>query len=97
MGEASPSRRVRLARRAERRLRRLDTSQQRRVLQALNELERDPLPSGKRVKRLQASRRALYRLRVGNLRIIYELTPDSVDVLGIVPRDELDRFLRSLE
>jgi mRNA-degrading endonuclease RelE of RelBE toxin-antitoxin system len=59
-------------------------------------LERDPLPPGKRVKRLQTPRGALYRLRVGDWRIVYELSGSFIDVLGIVSRAELERFLKSL-
>ena len=87
---------VRLARRAERQFQSLDPPQQRRILKALGELERDPLPHGKRVKRLQTPRGALYRLRVGDWRIVYELSGGFIDVLGIVSRAELERFLKGL-
>lgn len=75
---------------------RLDPPQQRRILAALRSLERDPLPPGKRVRKLQTSHGNLYRLRVGNFRIIYELSPEYVDILGIVSRDELERFIKGL-
>jgi mRNA-degrading endonuclease RelE of RelBE toxin-antitoxin system len=41
-------------------------------------------------------RGALYRLRVGTWRIIYELSRGFIDVLGIVSRAELERFLKGL-
>lgn len=88
---------VRLARRAARQLQKLDLPQQRRILKALRELERNPLPPGKRVKRLQTSRGTLYRWRVGDYRIVYELSGSFIDVLGIVSRAELERLLRTLE
>ncbi len=87
---------VRLAQRSQRQLRRLDPLQQQRVLKALSELERDPLSPRKRIKRLQTPRGVLYRLRVGDYRIIYELSSGFVDVLGIVSRAELERFLKGL-
>nr|BAL52955.1 hypothetical protein HGMM_F03H09C14 [uncultured Acetothermia bacterium]BAL59223.1 hypothetical conserved protein [Candidatus Acetothermum autotrophicum] len=87
---------VRLAQRSQRQLRRLDPLQQQRVLKALSELERDPLSPRKRIKRLQTPRGVLYRLRVGGYRIIYELSSGFVDVLGIVSRAELERFLKGL-
>ncbi len=87
---------VRLARRAERQLHSLDPAQQRRILHALSALERDPRPPGKKVKRLHTPRGGLYRLRVGDFRIVYELSGDFIDVLGIVSRAEVERFLKGL-
>ncbi len=52
---------------------------------------------GKSVKTLRGRHDRLYRLRVGELRVAFDLIHDErvLRVLGIVNRRDLDRWLRS--
>lgn len=52
---------------------------------------------GKAVKALRGTKDRAFRLRVGDLRVIYDLIEDErVNlVLGVVNRRNLERFLRS--
>ena len=50
--------------------------------------------SRSRIKRLRGLSRPQYRLRVGDLRIFYDVTGKKVEVLAIVPKDEAEEWLK---
>jgi mRNA-degrading endonuclease RelE of RelBE toxin-antitoxin system len=57
-------------------------------------LRREPTKTGKsRTKRLRGLSRPQYRLRVEDVRVFYDVTEKSVEVLAIVPKDEADKWL----
>jgi mRNA interferase RelE/StbE len=49
--------------------------------------------SKSRIKRLRGLRRPQYRLRVGEVRVFYDVTSSAVEVLAIVTKDEASRWL----
>ena len=49
--------------------------------------------SRSRIKRLRALRKPQYRLRVGEVRIFYDVTETTVEVLAIVTKLEADSWL----
>ena len=50
--------------------------------------------SRSRIKRLRGLSRPQYRLRVGDIRIFYDVTGKRVEVLAIVPKDEAGEWLK---
>ncbi len=48
--------------------------------------------SRSRIKRLRGVERPQYRLRVDDVRIFYDVTGSTVEVLGIVAKMEADKF-----
>jgi mRNA-degrading endonuclease RelE of RelBE toxin-antitoxin system len=50
-------------------------------------------PSRSRIKRLRVLRQPQYRLRVGEVRIFYDVTGTVVQVLAIVTKLEADSWL----
>jgi mRNA-degrading endonuclease RelE of RelBE toxin-antitoxin system len=70
------------------------------VRQALLRLAQDAGPSarigGKRVKTIRGTNDEFHRVRVGALRIMYDVIPDEqiVLVLGIVDPADVERWLR---
>ena len=52
--------------------------------------------SRSRIKRLRGIQRPQYRLRVGELRVFYDVAEGAVEILAIVPKPEADSWLRSL-
>lgn len=52
--------------------------------------------SKSRIKRLRGLRRPQYRLRAGEVRVFYDMSNGSVEILAIIPKAEteawLDRF-----
>lgn len=66
---------------AQRQLRKLDRLTQTRLLRALQKLESNPrLETNKRLKGMES----LYRMRVGNYRILYRIEDDKLLVLIVV-------------
>jgi mRNA interferase RelE/StbE len=52
--------------------------------------------SRSRIKRLRGLRRPQYRLRVGEIRIFYDVTPTTVEILAIVTKSEAQTWLGEL-
>lgn len=65
---------------AKRQLRRIDIQHQRRLATAIDALATDPFPPG--VKRLISSN-ALWRIRVGDYRVIYEVHQAEIRLLVV--------------
>jgi len=53
--------------------------------------------SRSRIKRLRGLRQPQYRLRVGEIRIFYDVTGTTVQVLAIVTKPEADSWLAQFE
>ncbi len=49
--------------------------------------------SKSRIKRLRGLSRPKYRLRVGEVRVFYDVTDDAVEVLAIVPKSAAHEWL----
>ena len=49
--------------------------------------------SRSRIKRLRGLSRPQYRLRVGDIRVFYDVADDVVEVLAIVPKSEMTSWL----
>lgn len=49
--------------------------------------------SRSRIKRLRGMARPQYRLRVGDIRVYYDVAGPAVQVLAIVPKSEAERWL----
>ena len=45
------------------------------------------------IKRLRGLARPQYRLRVGEIRVFYDVSAESVEVLAIVPKSEATKWL----
>jgi mRNA-degrading endonuclease RelE of RelBE toxin-antitoxin system len=49
--------------------------------------------SKSRIKRLRGLSRPQYRLRVGEIRVFYDVTDTTVEILAIVPKSEVKSWL----
>jgi mRNA-degrading endonuclease RelE of RelBE toxin-antitoxin system len=49
--------------------------------------------SRSRVKRLRGLSRPQYRLRVGEVRVFHDVSPETAEVLAIVPKSEAETWL----
>jgi len=49
--------------------------------------------SRRRIKRLRGITRPQYRLRVGEVRIFYDVSAESVEVLAIISKSEAEKWL----
>jgi mRNA-degrading endonuclease RelE of RelBE toxin-antitoxin system len=50
--------------------------------------------SRSRIKRLRGLRQPQYRLRVGEIRVFYDVSEETVEVLAIVAKSEADEWLK---
>lgn len=65
------------------------------IIQSLKYLETSLLPTGsKKVKKIKGIKTSLYRLRIGDYRVLYKIQSREVIVLTIVDRKELERELK---
>jgi mRNA interferase RelE/StbE len=53
--------------------------------------------SRSRIKRLRGMRRPQYRLRVGEIRVFYDVSDTTVEVLAIVPKSEAESWLAQID
>ena len=76
-------------------LRRLTANVRATVRSALEtHLRQEPRRTSRsRIKRLRGLRRPQYRLRVGEVRVFYDVTDATVEVLAIVAKSETDSWL----
>ena len=51
--------------------------------------------SRSRIKRLRGLERPQFRLRVGEIRVFYDVTESAVEVLAIVPKAQADGWLQA--
>lgn len=66
---------------AQRQLRKLDQTVQKRILRRIEQLERQPRPRS--AKKLQGSKEPLFRIREGDYRIVYTIEDETLIVLVI--------------
>jgi mRNA interferase RelE/StbE len=80
-------------------LRRLTANVRATVRSALEtHLRHEPAKTSRsRIKRLRGLRRPQYRLRVGEIRVFYDVSGTTVEVLAIVPKSEAESWLAQFE
>jgi len=79
-------------------LRRLKAHLRSQVKEAIEiHLRHEPLKESKsRVKRLRGVRRPGYRLRIGEIRVFYDVSEATVEILAVVPKSEAGEWLERL-
>jgi mRNA-degrading endonuclease RelE of RelBE toxin-antitoxin system len=53
--------------------------------------------SKSRIKRLKGVRRPGYRLRIGEIRVFYDVVEKTVEILAIIPKSKAAEWLKSIE
>lgn len=57
-------------------------------------LRHQPMKTSRsRIKRLRGLARPQYRLRVGDVRVFYDVSAETIEVLAIVPKSEAAKWL----
>lgn len=51
-------------------------------------------PSKSRIKRLRGLSRPQFRLRVGEVRVFYDVSGNAVEVLAIIPKSQAEAWLK---
>ena len=78
------------AERAERQLNRLNPQTSLRIVNGCERLKTHPFPDGKHVKKLKGYEN-IYRLRVGDYRIVFRISKDVVEVIDVVSKPDFKK------
>jgi mRNA interferase RelE/StbE len=78
------------AERAERQLNKLNPEIALRILNGCERLKTQPFPDGKHVKKLKGYEN-IYRLRVGDYRIVFRITKDIVEMIDVVSKPDFKK------
>ena len=66
------------------------------VLAGIRHLEQNPFADGSSKKKLKGFPFPVYRLRTGDFRAIYRINQDTVTILRVINRKELERVIKRL-
>ncbi len=87
---------VRLAASAQGDLDSLPSAQRAGLVTRLRGLEAEPIPLGKKLKRLRGLKHPVWRLRHGDFRVLYRVEDGQVLVVRVVNRRDLERAAERL-
>jgi mRNA interferase RelE/StbE len=87
---------VLLTKTAQKDLTRIPKDRRSQVLQTLRALESWPLLEGMDIARLKGYEEKVYRLRIGDYRVVFLTAEDAIYILRVVSRQELEKVLRQL-
>lgn len=63
----------------------------RQILADCASLARDPIPDGKRIKKLQGFKESLYRLRAGDYRVVFKRSGTRTDIVRVLSKSDFQR------
>ena len=78
------------AKQAQRQLEKLNPQTALRIVEGCERLKRDPFPDGKHVKKLKGYEE-LYRLRVGDFRVVFHRSGRRVDVIDVLSKPDFQK------
>lgn len=61
------------------------------ILADCRRLATDPIPDGKRIKKLQGFKESLYRLRAGDYRVVFQRTGKRIDIVRVLSKKDFER------
>ena len=62
------------------------------ILSDCARLAEDPIPDGKRIKKLQGYKENLYRLRAGDYRVIFKRSGTRIDIARVLSKPDFQRI-----
>ena len=66
------------------------------LLEAISALEQDPFADGSSKKKLKGMAFPVYRLRSSDYRIIYRIDQETVTILRVINRKDLEKIIKRL-
>jgi len=85
-----------LSKQAVRDLRDLPDEHAEMILDSWGELQENPFPRGKLIKKIKGTKSVYYRLRVNQYRAFYEISGRQVIILRVVPKKDADKYIKHL-
>jgi mRNA-degrading endonuclease RelE of RelBE toxin-antitoxin system len=80
-----------LAEKAQRDLDAIPSKQAEQILADCRRLANDPIPDGKRIKKLQGFKGNLYRLRAGDYRVVFRRSGARIDIARVLSKGDFQR------
>ena len=80
-----------LAEKAQRDLDAIPTKQVDQILADCRRLAEDPVPDGKRIKKLQGFKENLYRLRAGDYRVVFRRSGTRIEIARVLSKGDFQR------
>lgn len=62
------------------------------IVKDCSRLANDPIPDGKRIKKLQGYKENLYRLRAGDYRVVFKRSGTRIDIVRILSKPDFQRL-----
>lgn len=62
------------------------------ILSDCASLEKNPIPDGKRIKKLQGYKENLYRLRAGDYRVVFKRSGSRIDIVRVLSKPDFQRL-----
>lgn len=69
----------------------------RKILQDINILSTNPFLFGSNVKKLKGFMPPLYRLRSGDYRVLYRVKGETVTIMRVIDRKDLERIIKRIK
>ena len=61
------------------------------ILADCSRLAKDPIPDGKRIKKLQGYKENIYRLRAGDYRVVFVRSGFRIDIVRVLSKPDFQR------
>ena len=61
------------------------------ILADCTRLADDPIPDGKRIKKLHGFKEVLYRLRAGDYRVLFKRTGTRIDIVRVLSKPDFQK------
>ena len=61
------------------------------ILADCTRLSDDPIPDGKRIKKLHGVKESLYRLRAGDYRVVFTRTGTRIDIVRVLSKPDFQK------
>lgn len=61
------------------------------ILADCTRLAHDPIPDGKRIKKLQGFKGSLYRLRAGDYRVVFKRSGTRIDIVRVLSKPDFQK------
>ena len=62
------------------------------IVEDCSRLANDPIPDGKRIKKLRGYKENLYRLRAGDYRVIFKRSGTRIDIARVLSKPDFQRL-----
>ncbi len=63
----------------------------RQIISDCQRLAKDPIPDGKRIKKLRGYKENFYRLRAGDYRVVFQRTGMRLDIVRVLSKKDFER------